>query len=182
MALTELQKRKLQVAFESYDFDGDGALEKEDLERVASQTSKIQDLKSGTPGKKKVESVVTIGWDELQGIADADSSGEVTLDEWYVFFDGVINNPNKFEQYIQAAASRMIPYLDSDGDGKISLEDYKEFILSFNLGKGDAETAFKKLDTDNDGDITHEELKERIREFYLSDDENAAGNWFLGRF
>jgi Ca2+-binding EF-hand superfamily protein len=47
MALAELQKRKLKVAFESYDFDGNGVLDKQDIERAASQTSKIKDLKSG---------------------------------------------------------------------------------------------------------------------------------------
>jgi len=130
-----------------------------------------------------VESVYTIGWDELQGVADSDNNGEVTLDEWYVFFEGLINDQNKIEQYLQAAATKLIPNLDSEGDGKITQEDYKEFIFSFNeLGKSEAETAFQKLDTNGDGSITHDELKSHIREFYLSTDENAPGNWFLGRF
>ena len=183
MALAELQKRKLKVAFESYDFDHDGSLTKDDLERAASQTSKIKDLKSGSQAQEKVESVYTIGWDDLQGVADADNNGEVTLEEWYVFFDGLINDQNKIEQYLQAAATKLIPNLDSDGDVKITQEDYKEFLFSFNeLGKCDAETAFKKLDTNGDGFITHDEMKGHIREFYLSTDENAAGNWMLGRF
>lgn len=181
MTLTEFQKRKLEIAFESYDFDGDGSLSKQDLERVASQASKIQDLRAGSSGKKKVESVITIGWDDLQGIADSNSDGEVTLDEWYIFFDELVNNQSKFDQYLQASANRLIPYLDSDADGQITLEDYKDFILSFNLGKSEAETAFKKLDTNNDGFITREELKKIIEEFYLSNDEKATGNWFLGR-
>lgn len=185
MALTELQKRKLKIAFESYDFDHDGSLTKDDLERAAAQTSKIKEVKAGSTEQDKlqdkVESVYTIGWDELAG-ADTDSSGEVSLDEWYEFFDGLINDQNKIEQYLQAAATKLIPNLDSDGDGQITLEDYKEFIYSFNdLGKSEAQTAFQKLDTNGDGAISHDELKSHIRDFYLSTDENAPGNWLLGR-
>lgn len=186
MALTELQKRKLKVAFEIYDFDHDGSLTKDDLERAAAQTSKIKPVKAGSTEQdkleEKVESVYTIGWDELQGVADADNNGEVSLEEWYVYFDGLIHDQNKFEQYLEAAATKLIPNLDSDGDGKITLEDYKEFFFSFNdLGKSEAQTAFQKLDTNGDGFITHDELKGHFREFYLSTDENAPGNWILGR-
>lgn len=183
MALAEIQKRKLKVAFESYDFDGNGVLDIQDLERAAVQTSKIKDLKPETTEEKKVESVYTIGWDDLKGVADADNNGEVTLDEWYVFFDGLISDTNKIEQFLQAAATKLIPNLDADGDGKITPEDYKEFIFSFNkLGKSDAETAFKKLDTNGDGFMTYDELKNHVRDFYLSTDENTPGNWLLGHF
>lgn len=183
MALADVQKRKLKVAFESYDFDHNGVLDAQDLERAASQTSKIKDLDSGSTEQKNVESVYFLGWDDLKGVADADNNGEVTLDEWYVFFDGLISDKNKLEQFLQAAATKLIPNLDSDGDGKITPEDYKEFIFSFNeLGKSEAETAFQKLDTNGDGFMTHEELKNHIRDFYLSTDENTPGNWFLGRF
>jgi Ca2+-binding EF-hand superfamily protein len=183
MALAEIQKRKLKVAFESYDFDGNGVLDKEDLERAAVQTSKIKDLKVGTTEEKKVESAYTVGWDDLKGIADADNNGEVTLDEWYVFFEGVISDTNKLENFLQVGATQILSNIDSDGDGQITLEDYKEFIFSFNkLGKKDAETAFKKLDTNGDGAITPEELKNHFRDFYVSTDENTPGNWLLGGF
>lgn len=183
MALAEIQKRKLKVAFESYDFDGNGVLDIQDLERAAVQTSKIKDLKPGTPEEKKVEDVYKVGWNDLKAVADADNNGEVTLDEWYVFFDGVISDQNKLEQYLQVAATHLLPKLDSDGDGQITLEDYKEFIFSFNkLGKKDAETAFKKLDTNGDGALTPEELKNHVRDFYVSTDENTPGNWLMGNF
>lgn len=183
MALAEIQKRKLKVAFKIYDFDRNGVLDKQDLERAAVQTSKIKDLEVGSTEEKKVESVYTIGWDELKGVADADNNGEVTLDEWYVFFDGLINDQNKLEQFLQAGATKLLPNLDSDGDGKITREDYKEFIFSFNeLGKSDAVTAFQKLDTNGDGFLTPEELKNHFRDFYLSTDENTPGNWLFGDF
>lgn len=183
MALAEIQKRKLKVAFESYDFDQNGVLEKEDLERAAVQTAKINDLEVGTAGEKKVESVYTIGWDELKAVADADNNGEVTLDEWYVFFDGVINDSSKLEHFLQVAATTLIPNLDSDGDGQITLEDYKEFIFSFNkLEKTDEETGFQKLDTNGDVFLTPDELTNHVRDFYLSTDENTPGNWLMGNF
>jgi hypothetical protein len=40
--------------------------------------------------------------------------------------------------------------------------------------------AFRRLDRDGSGKITKEEFRTAITEFYLSDDENAPGNWLLG--
>jgi hypothetical protein len=40
--------------------------------------------------------------------------------------------------------------------------------------------AFRRLDRDGDGELSHEEFRAAIVEFYLSDDENAPGNWLLG--
>ena len=37
-------------------------------------------------------------------------------------------------------------------------------------------------DRDSDGAISHEEFRTAICEFYLSDDENAPGNWLIGPF
>lgn len=182
MALAELQKRKLQIAFEGYDFDGSGALDDKDIERVVSQTSKIRGLEPGSPDYEQLKSGFFQSWNELQKGADANKDGQVTLDEWYAFFDRIINNPTEFEQYIATAANTVTPWLDSDGDGKITLEDYKEFIISFNnSGKSEAEIAFKKLDTNGDGFLTHDELKTHMQDFYLATDENAPSNWFFGR-
>ena len=166
MALAEVQKRKLKLAFESYDFDHNGVLDKPDLERAATQTSKIKDLEEGSTEENKVESVYTIGWDDLQKLADADNDGNITLEEWYVFFDGLISDRDKIEQFLKAAATKLIPNLDADGDGKITQQDYKEFISSFNeLGKSDAVTAFQKLDTNGDGFLTYDEMKNHVRDF-----------------
>jgi Ca2+-binding EF-hand superfamily protein len=40
--------------------------------------------------------------------------------------------------------------------------------------------AFRRLDRDGSGKISKEEFRAAITEFYLSDDENAPGNWLLG--
>ncbi len=183
MALAELQKRKLKIAFEGYDFDGSGVLDEKDIERVVSKTSTIRGIQAGSPDYEKLKSGFLDSWNALQKVADANNDGEVNLEEWYAFFDKIINNQKEFDEYIGTAANTVVPWLDSDGDGQINLEDYKGFISSFNkLGNSEAEIAFKKLDANGDGVLTYDELKNHIRDFYLSQDEESSSNWFFGRF
>jgi Ca2+-binding EF-hand superfamily protein len=70
--------------------------------------------------------------------------------------------------------------LDSDGDGKVSLEDYILFCGAYNVSEAQARMSFGLFDRDDSGDITQQEVEEMVKEFYLSDDPKAPGNLFFG--
>ncbi|MBD2347072.1 hypothetical protein [Anabaena subtropica] len=56
MALSELQKRKLKVEFQSYDLDGDGAINQDDFEGLAAQIARVTGIKSGASEYEQLKS------------------------------------------------------------------------------------------------------------------------------
>ncbi|WP_016953756.1 EF-hand domain-containing protein [Anabaena sp. PCC 7108] len=79
-------------------------------------------------------------------------------------------------------ANVIFDILDASNDGQISLIEYQEFCVAVGLTQKDAETAFAHLDTNADGHISRDEYLQASKEFHISDDLNAAGNWFYGSY
>lgn len=182
MALSELQKRKLKVEFQSYDLDGDGTINQDDFEGLAAQIARVTGIKSGASEYEQLKSEYQKHWNELKKIADSDGNDEVSLDEWYKYSESIINDQKQFDQYVIDSTSRLVELIDTDNDGKLTLENYKRFFTAYGLGASEEEAIFKKLDANGDGFVTKDEVLKLVREFYLSQDENAPGNWILGKF
>ncbi|MFI6170550.1 hypothetical protein ACIBCN_27465 [Nocardia sp. NPDC051052] len=51
---------------------------------------------------------------------------------------------------------------------------------SLGIDPAHSSDAFRRLDRDGDGSLSYAEFRTAIVEFYLSDDQNAPGNWLLG--
>jgi len=177
MALTELQKRKFKVAFDSQDVDGTGVLTQEDFQRLIDNLTNIND-KPNTEATALYEEM----WQDLLSKADVDKSGGVTLDEWYDYIEQLISDEERLDKYVINTAVTVLNSLDSTGNNKINLDEYKVLAAALNISESDADTAFEKLDKSGDGSLDIDELKENIKEFYLTEDENAPGNWLFGKF
>ncbi|MGB8690437.1 MAG: hypothetical protein WCD53_24320 [Microcoleus sp.] len=176
MALTELQKRKFKVAFDSQDTDGSGVLTQKDFDALRAK------MQASFPVTKKLKALLEDQWNALQSNIDSNKDGNVTIEEWYEYLDGIIHDEKKFEDYIQQTADSLLESLDTNKDKTISKAEYIKFSLAVGVKEDDAEAAFEQLDKSGDASISIDELKENIKEFYLTEDENAPGNWLFGKF
>ncbi|MEG5059110.1 hypothetical protein QUB60_06355 [Microcoleus sp. A2-C5] len=176
MALTELQKRKFKVAFDTQDIDGSGVLTPEDFEGYISQLKRIDSKNTSA-----ISLYEEMG-EDLKSKADIDSSGGVTLDEWYNYIEELINDPARFNKYIIDPAVTLLKSVGSSGENYITMDEYKKLSKALNIERSDAETAFNKLDKSGDGRLDITELKEAVREYYFTEDENSSANWLFGSF
>lgn len=177
MALTELQERKFKVAFDSQDVDGTGVLTQADFERLIENLTTINN-KSNDLAKKLYTEI----WNDLTSKADIDGDGGVTLDEWYSYIEELIKDSARFDKYVLSTAVTVLKSLDATGNNRLGLDEYKKLAAALNVSESDAEAAFNKLDTSGNGEVDITELQAAVREFYLTEDENAPGNWLFGQF
>ena len=114
---------------------------------------------------------------------DLDESGRVTLEEWLAYHDEMLQSEERFQGTALMTIQVMFQLMDQNGDEKITLEEYGEWMRSFRIGEQSiTEEVFQKLDLNGNGTLSQEELLQLTREFFYSDDPDARGNWALGPF
>jgi juvenile hormone diol kinase len=177
--LTAFQKRKIANLFTVHDLNHDGALEKSDYVEYARRIAAKGGLGSGSPKHDQLLSRFLGFWEMLRQMADGSHDEKVTLREWFACFDRLLSSPTA-GQDLKPIGEAVFTMLDRNGDGNITLDEYKWLYSSGALDARLAADSFKRLDTDRDGRITTSELSMRLFEFFMSDDPNAPGTWLFG--
>jgi hypothetical protein len=89
------------------------------------------------------------------------------------------------KQKLVDVVNNFFPYffnvVDTDNDGKISVEEYRQFLDIFGMDPTHADESFEKLDTNRDGILTRDEFLAASLEFCTGDDEASPYQYFLGR-
>jgi juvenile hormone diol kinase len=177
--LTEFQKRKIANLFAVHDLNHDGVLERSDYVEYVTRISAESGL---GPGSAKYEELLSrfLGfWEMLRQMADRNQDNRVTKREWFALFDQLLASPEGVHK-MGPIGEAVFAMLDRNGDGNITLDEYKWLYSSGALDARLAADSFKRLDTDRDGRITTSELSMRLFEFFMSDDPNAPGTWLFG--
>ena len=180
--LTALQTRKLSRAFKLFDVDQNGFMERADCELVVSATTKAMGYALGSPEYTTYHAEYMAGWDALVLLGDSDGDQRLTLAEFCTAYDKLMAQPAQFDAVILGFVKTAIALWDSNRDGKVSEEEYKNYLLSVQVTATEATDAFRRLDLNRDGYLSREELFENLQEYYFSDDPNAPGNWFFGPY
>lgn len=178
--LSDLQKRKISRLFQVFDGNGDGYIEPSDAERVAKRIASIRGWSEDGERYEQLEQLYREGIDAIGPFLD--DQGRADLDAYIRFHDQILNVPGLYQQAVGQLADFIFQVLDADGDGKISLEEVRQFYQAYAMDEDLAPKAFEKLDVDGDGFLSQSEIKDAVAQFYLSSDPDARGNWLLGTF
>jgi len=162
-----------------FDFSGDGTLSLEDANIFADRfTSKFHGSDEKKAYFKKVFHDVYSGLLKM----DKDGNGHVNQAEINAFLHDMIDH-KKTDDVVGAFVKVALDVIDTDGDGKISKQEYLDYIhLNPRNPVKNAEHAYSKLDRNGDGHISIKELYDNFTEFYTSTDPHANGNWLYGDF
>jgi Ca2+-binding EF-hand superfamily protein len=181
--LTKLQRRKLTRFFNVWDANGDGVLTTDDPAQVAQNLAELRGLKPGSPEYEGFLGGFMLYQNDFLQAVGMDEQGRVTLEKWLAYHEGMLEDESRFESTALMVAEVMFNLMDQSGDGRLTLEEYRDWMGAFRIGKEDmTEDVFQKLDLNEDGTLTKEEVLHLTREFFYSDDLEARGNWMLGPF
>ncbi|AOY84314.1 MAG: hypothetical protein F6K63_22160 [Moorea sp. SIO1G6] len=179
--LTELQTKKWTRLFHVYDANGNNVVEENDFEVIFQNVAEARNLTPGSPSYEQLHAKLIEDWEHLQKDADKNNDGKVELAEWLEHGDHRINSPDMYQTVIDLA-NQIFELLDLNGNGVITLEEYKTFYKSWRLPEELAPEIFPKLDLSGNGSISKDEFVELVRQFHHSDDPDAPGNFLFGPY
>ncbi|WP_069464168.1 EF-hand domain-containing protein [Actinacidiphila rubida] len=172
------QERKLKGMFDAFDADGDGYLREDDFRALTARWSRLPGVGPGTELRGRVETLLMSWWGALLEAGDANGDGSVDLAEVLVLVDLL---PGMAED-VTATAGVVFDAIDTDGDGRISPEEHRRLVETWNGEPVDMTGVFPLLDPNGDGYLSREEFALLWRQFWISDDPAEPGNWLCGRF
>lgn len=180
--LTHFQIRKLTRYFNCMDADGNGYIEKTDVDMIVKRLAMARDISSGTEAYKTIQENIGMIWDNARVYGYSKDPNKVSLADWLHHQDIVLSTEEWREKYMKKVGRSVFDLIDSDGDGEIDLNGYSQLLSAFGVEEGIPEWSFKYLDTDGNGTITRDEFLTIVEQFHISQDREDPGNYLFGPY
>lgn len=180
--LTEFQRRKIARLFAMYDANKDGVIQKQDLHRVFLGLMNARGLTPDSPEFGSFETRWMSRWTKMREAADVNRDNLVTLNEYFDYFDRSLNAEGGYETQVRSIGDLAFMVSDRDGDGVITLDEFRGFYRAIGLDGSFADDLYRRLQLTPDSRMSKDANLELIRQFFTSEDPQAAGNWFMGPF
>jgi Ca2+-binding EF-hand superfamily protein len=173
------KNRKFNIVFDWFDQGRDGYLTEDDFQQMAA-------LFIALPGGDDPENAQALRaafekwWGLLLAGGDTGGDGRLGREEFIDVMQSSVTAPENFEEAVLTIADAFMRIVDTDRNGSLNFDEYVRMYEGLGIDSSHSSDAFKRLDRDGDNAINYQEFRTAIVEFYLSDDENAPGNWLLG--
>lgn len=177
--LSNFQKRKLIKLFNQHDLSKNGQIEAADFQALTDQMAALAGVSKDSHQYQMMKQGFDQQWKGLLA-ADKNGNGVVSYEEWWAYWDHIINSEN-YEKATRPIAENGFAFLHPDAHGKVTKDSYLK-VSSAHIGNPkESEEIFAHL-SDNGRDLDFNTYMKRMDEFFKSSDPNAKGNMFFGRF
>ncbi|MFX0578893.1 EF-hand domain-containing protein [Nocardia nepalensis] len=183
MEISDFLRRKLERRFQTFDFDGNGLIERADFEAAAVAVVDAFGHPADSPARSGFVELSLLRWEFLVSVADRDGDGTIDLAEYqHAFAAGLLVTEESFEQGYRPFLEALMAVADVDGDGALSEAEHVRWTAALmHLPETDAREIHRRLDADQDGLITTDELLAAINDYYFDENPQGVGSWLLGR-
>lgn len=176
---TDRRRREL---FDTLDRNRSGALDWDDFERVVEAVRDERGLSTTHPRVRALFAAMHDFWDELAARVDRDGDGNVTLDEWLSFHDGLaleVKELGRVPLWALGMLQAIHAVLDIDGDGHVTLDEYAQWLRAVGSTHDPAE-AFRHIDTNGDGYLAFDEMEQLYAQWVCDESEAPGAFLFTG--
>lgn len=180
MPLTPLRARKLEKMFSTLDLNGDGVIGRADFLRRVEGFARLRTWTSETPEYRRNVAYSLEEWRNLRETADIDENGTISFEEYLRFGDVFLSDRDAVRAYARGDVQLLFDAMDTDGDGKVTAAEYREYLEVCGVDTAGADIFFARADIDRDGRISRAEMAHAFEEFLVSEDPELRGSFPFG--
>ncbi|MEM9006143.1 MAG: MFS transporter [Cyanobacteria bacterium P01_F01_bin.86] len=163
--------QKIIYIFELFHLDNSEKLEFRDSQKVTQNLMEPRESSPKMAGYKALKASFTLFWEMLRRLTGEDSNRKIDLAKWLTCLE---------QQIDKDFANTLLHLIDTNRDGKVTVEEIKLFYQAYSLNIKDLGEVFHILDLNQDGHISRDEFEILFSQFLYSDDVQAPGNWLFG--
>ncbi len=172
MPMTPFRRRKIARMFDMMDMDGDGRVARSDFTRRVDALAGLRGWDSESPPYQRNLGFAIEEWEGLRESADADDNGR--------YAEVYLDDRSAIRAFARGDAQLLFDSMDADGDGKITLDEYRTYLQVCGLDPSMADAFFRHADLNEDGKVTRAEMAHAVEEYLTSEDPQAGGNFLFG--
>ncbi|NUT93896.1 MAG: EF-hand domain-containing protein [Saccharothrix sp.] len=163
---TAVKNERLEKRFDKWDVDGNGVIERSDLEAEAHRILAAFGEPPVSPkGRAVIDSFVGT-FEYLAQKAESpslDRESFLRVIETEVFKSGDAG----FARVVRPMIQAILNVCDTDGDGEINPSEFARWLGAVGVDPMTAKTAFSKIDTDGSGVLTVDELVNAVKAYHF---------------
>jgi juvenile hormone diol kinase len=178
--LSAFRTRKLHRFFDVLDNDRDGQIELADFIRRVEHFARLRGWEQGSAEYLRNLRFALGEWQNLRESADADEDRRITRAEFLRHADIYLSEREGVRAFAHGDVQLVFDAMDLDGDGRLSVEEYRDYLEVCGLDRSSADLYFAHADLDEDGFITRQELSHAMEEFLISENPDSASNLLFG--
>lgn len=176
---TELQVRKLEKGFASFDTDADGVIDALDVTAMAQVYCEAYGIPARSQSWRRIHQCAHLMWRAVERRTGTLDPAKLTKQEWVSWLGS-----HEYTDHVTLAAipfSMMAFWLaDADHDGRCDVDELMAAQRRSGMTEAEIRRSFDLLDVDADGYLTTEDFAQALEEYYFSDDPDAPGNSIAG--
>lgn len=172
---TEIQRQRYEKIFNNFDFDGDGDIDKADIDALVHSWCQIFDVAPGSHKWRQITRLADRWWRDLIGRIDSDGNKIVSKEEWVSSF----GQPGFIDNVAVPFGLAAFDLGDKDDDGKLSRDDHRKGTTAGRATAVESSHVFSNFDTDGDGYITKEEARKGLEKFYKGTEPDTIVDYMV---
>jgi Ca2+-binding EF-hand superfamily protein len=166
---TAVKNERLELRFDKWDRNGNGRIERSDLEAEARRILEAFGESPSTPqGRALVESF-TSTFEYLAERAGVGRDGALDRRQFTEVIEAEVfkGGDAGFGRVVRPMIQGILNVCDTDGDGEVSPDEFAKWLQAAGVSRAKAEESFRLIDTNGNGSLTVDELVAAVKAYHF---------------
>lgn len=166
---TAVKNERLELRFDKWDSDGNGRIERSDLEAEAHRILAAFGESPSTPQGRALLESFTGTFEYLAERAGVGRGGGLDRQQFLQVIEAEVfqGGDAGFGRVVRPMIQAILNVCDTDGDGEVNPTEFAKWLKAAGVSKAKADESFRLIDTNGSGSLTVDELVAAVKAYHF---------------